>query len=68
MATMSTGKTSTGERRGFVFAVTTSLAAHPTLQVSLRAAGLRDFRFNDLRYADYEPQKGGSGTVDDAFS
>jgi integrase len=66
---------------------------------ALRAAGLREFRFNDLRhtfgtrmagegapmrdlqewmghrsistteiYADYEPQKGGSGTVDDAFS
>ncbi len=66
---------------------------------ALRAAGLRKFRFNDLRhtfgtrmagagapmrdlqewmghrnlstteiYADYEPQKGGSGTIDDAFS
>jgi integrase len=66
---------------------------------ALRAAGLREFRFNDLRhtfgtrmagegapmrdlqewmghrsistteiYADYEPQKGGSGTVDEAFS
>jgi integrase len=66
---------------------------------ALRAAGLREFRFNDLRhtfgtrmagegapmrdlqewmghrsistteiYADYEPQKGGSDTVDDAFS
>jgi integrase len=66
---------------------------------ALRAAGLREFRFNDLRhtfgtrmagagapmrdlqewmghrsistteiYADYEPQKGGSGAVDDAFS
>jgi integrase len=66
---------------------------------ALRAAGLREFRFNDLRhtfgtrmagagapmrdlqewmghrsistteiYADYEPQKGESGTVDNAFS
>lgn len=66
---------------------------------TLKAAGLREFRFNDLRhtfgtrmagagapmrdlqewmghrniktteiYADYEPQKGGSGTIDDAFS
>jgi integrase len=66
---------------------------------TLRAAGVREFRFNDLRhtfgtrmagagaamrdlqewmghrsirtteiYADYEPGKGGSGRVDDAFS
>lgn len=68
-------------------------------KATLRAAGLRDFRFHDLRhtfgtrmagarapmrdlqewmghsnikttelYAGYEPHKGGSGTVDDAFS